>query len=74
MVLTWSRISLEPSEKVDQLRRENDFMEIKNIYTVARLNISCVQALLPRRNMTSSAALKDNVPKTYKDALSSGLV
>jgi hypothetical protein len=31
-----------------------------------------VQDALPRRDVTSSAALKVNVPKTYKDALSAG--
>jgi hypothetical protein len=65
---------LKLSEEVGQLRRDNEYLKIKmeSIYTESRPRLSCVQNSLPRRDVMSSAALKDNVPKTYKDALSAG--
>jgi hypothetical protein len=48
-------------------------MKMEGFHTEARPCLSsCVQDSLPRRDVTSSAALKDKVPKTYKDALSAG--
>jgi hypothetical protein len=66
---------LKLSEEVGQSRGDNEYskMKMENIYTESRPSLSsCVQDSLPRRDVTSSAALKDNVPKTYKDALSAG--
>jgi hypothetical protein len=46
---------------------------LESIYTEARPSLlSYVQDSLPWRDVTSSASLKDKVPKTYKDALSAG--
>jgi hypothetical protein len=63
------------TEEVGLLRRDNEYlrMKIEGIYTEARPRLSSsVQDSLPRWDVTSSSDLKDNVPKTYKDALSAG--
>jgi hypothetical protein len=67
---------LEISEEIGHLDKDNEILKIKmdNITAVERSSVSHMQEPFTRREVMSSAALRNNTVKTFRDASSGGCV